>query len=210
MKEIRRGEYTLGDMDQRGNQFFEIASKRICFSRPELSAVAGYELLILNIEKKGIWGRAYLSDKVGEGLIGLNLKELVDPEEANFVIREKIVAILAHETRHLFQPRRNRQTEFLYKIALKFSSRGYLITLSALALTTIILRILFFVGKGPGDQIWFHVFLEKASIPLAIVLMLLALFILVNPFERDARAFAKKAFENEDWFKVVSVENLAP
>ena len=192
-------------LDERGNVYMDINSKRIFINVIRLKELISYDIIwIHDLNSFCDLGQAHKIDR-GVGLIKLNFKKLVNPKHSNCTIKRKIIKTLAHEVRHILQPRGGRLLTFLRKL-------NNFIDLWRFRLIFILLGITI-------TNISVHYFVEPPIIlslfPIGIAGLITGLFLFsiifyyfLSPHEKDARRFAKEAVKDRQWLEVVKVEDL--
>ena len=132
-----------------------------------------------------------------DGRVELNFIEIISHKKDNARIKREIVETLAHEVRHILQPK----ARMIDKLALFL-----LLPSSTLLLMALFLLVFSWVTAG-GRYDWIprlYFFSASAALVLFFGINLLYYFC---PIERDARAFAKESLKDEEWLKVVKVED---
>lgn len=206
-------------LDKEGNLVFEKGSKQISINTYRLknlieenikSVFGQFKFLSVSgrvkpSDSRNLDGRAYYK-KEGckkEGWILLNLNKIVDPEDQNSITQKKIIDVLSHEVRHLLQPGyKNALLRFFYRKLYKtflplINPLIVMTTLTTIAQTILLITII--VGFNPP------IYLIVSLLFFPILLIFFEICYWLDPRERDARKFAKKAIKDKRWLDIVQV-----
>jgi len=192
-------------VDEKGNLIFEVNSKKIIISIFKLRILVGANILSVFGRIKSLNGRvcddgeAFRKEDRKEGWIRLNLERIVDPKEKDSVIQRKIIEVLSHEARHIAQPEHEGKL-------LRFCRKTHIIFLLPLLIIStlsLIIQIGFLITKF-DTPIYLVILLSFFPVSLLFI----HISYLLDPEERDARIFAKKAIRNKKWLEIVNVENV--
>ena len=184
--------------DGKGNFIFEVKSKRILIDLVKIRKLTGYFIYVFDLDRTSDLGRAYR----GGRFVKLNFKKLINQKHSNSVIQRKITEALVHEVRHILQSPRRGLLEFLTKL-----SNG------TEPLWCLLLWIILITSTGVYYFIELPVILNLTLTSVIIIISGLIFFswifyCFLDPYEKDARKFAREAIKNKEWLEVVKVEDL--
>jgi len=192
-------------VDEKGNLIFEINSRKIIINISKLRYLMGTGILSVSGCMKSFSGRisddgeVFRKENKKEGSIHLNLRKIVNPRDKNSIIQRKIIEILSHEAKHIFQLRsKGRFLKFCSDLRINIFLP--LVTICILNLITqIILR---------GMKFETPIYLPILLIFSPAFLIFLQVCYLLDPEEIDAREFASKAVKNKKWLEIVKVKTI--
>jgi len=192
-------------VDEKGNLIFEVNSKKVIINISKLRSLMGPGILSISGCVESLSSKisddavALRKENKKEGSIHLNLKRVVNPRDKNSVIQRKIIENLSHETRHIFQVRSKSGL-------LKFCRELHV----TLFLPLVIICILNLIAMIVARRVEFKVpiYLDILSIFFPTFFIFLQISYLLNPEEKDARKFARKAIEDKRWLEIVQIKDI--
>ena len=192
-------------VDQKGNLIFEINSRKIIINISKLRSLMGAGILSVSGCMKSFSGRisddgeVFRKESKKEGSIHLNLKRIVNPRDKNSVIQRKIIEILSHEAKHIFQLRsKGRFLKFCSNLRINI-----FLPLVIICILNLIAHIIF-REMGFKAPIYWDILLIFSP----AFLIFLQVCYLLDPEEIDAREFADKAIKNKKWLEIVKVKTI--
>ncbi|MBI2450595.1 MAG: hypothetical protein HYV47_03630 [Candidatus Nealsonbacteria bacterium] len=188
------------------NYIFTVNKKKICINYCKIKDLTGLLVPIFDFHSFDLHGVAYKPEKSDEvAWVALNFKSLAG-SKANHIIQKRVVAVLAHEIRHLFQTKsKNRFAGFLKR----WQATMYRYYLPAIAISIVILFLVaIFRLPDPwllmANLIPFFLFILWVILSVANALF----YYFFSEDEKDARKFEKEALKDSRWLNAVKIEDI--
>lgn len=190
-------------VDMEGNLVFETGSKQISINIFKMRGLTGANIRSVFGRIKSLGGRlsddgeAFKKENKKEGWICLNLDMIVNPKDKNSTVQRKIIDVLSHEARHITQPEsKSGLLEFCRKLYIIF-----FLPLAIISALDVIALIVFWAKEFSAPIYVLLIFFPT-------FLIFIDIFYFLDPKERDARKFAKKAIKDKRWLEIVQVKEV--